>query len=307
MKLHIDTDIGGDTDDLCALAMVLAEPGVEVVGITTVADRDGRRAAYVRHALKLADISGVPVASGAFAFLGGEPHEPGLQDERYWPGIVAEAPSPASNAIELLYANARAGATVVAIGPYTNLALVEVLRPGAFDNASLVVMGGNVLQPASGLPQWGPAMDYNVQADRVAARIVFERLQPLIVPIEATVRTWLCRRDLPRLRAGGALARLMADQAELYAKDTGIAAQVAANPGLPRDLLNYQHDPFACAVALGWDCFTARDFRLSVTDRDGQLTLVEDPKARELRVVTDVDTATFSARWLDVVAGSAPR
>lgn len=29
-KIHIDTDIGGDIDDLCALAMVLAWPDVEI-------------------------------------------------------------------------------------------------------------------------------------------------------------------------------------------------------------------------------------------------------------------------------------
>jgi len=303
MKVHIDTDIGGDTDDLCALAMVLAAPNVEVVGITTVADRDGRRAAYVRHALKLAGADGIPVASGAFGFLGGEPHEPGLQDERYWPDLAAEPPGRAGAAVDLLHANVEAGATVIAIGPYTNLAVLEVMRPGAFDRASLVVMGGNVLPPAAGLPQWDPAMDYNVQADRVAARIVFERLHPLIVPIEATVRTGLCRSDLSRLRRGGPLAQVIADQAELYAQDTGIAEQVAANPGLPRDLLNYQHDPFACAVALGWECFSAREFRLGVTEREGQLALVEDAQGRDLRVVTDVGSAVFSGRWLDAVAG----
>jgi len=307
VKVHIDTDIGGDTDDLCALALVLAAPDVEVVGITTVADRNGRRAAYVRHALKLAGAGDIPVASGAFTFLGGEPHEPGLQGKRYWPDMTPAQPGSPGDAIDLLHANAAAGATVVAIGPYTNLAVVEVMRPGAFEAATLFVMGGNVLPPAAGLPQWGPAMDYNVQADRVAARIVFERLRPLVVPIEATVRTWLRRADLARLRRGGALAQLMAHQAERYAEDTGIAEQVAANPGLPRDLLNYQHDPFACAVALGWDCFTARDFRLSATERDGQLALIPDAAGRELRVVTDVDSAAFSTRWLDVVAGSASR
>ncbi|MGH2631775.1 MAG: nucleoside hydrolase, partial [Tepidiformaceae bacterium] len=294
-------------DDLCALALVLAAPDVEVVGITTVADRDCRRAAFARHALKLAGAGDIPVASGAFSFLGGEPHELVLQDERYWPGLVATRPGAAGAAFDLLHANAAAGATVIAIGPYTNLALLEVMRPGAFNAADLVVMGGNIAPPGPGLPPWGPAMDYNVQADRVAARIVFERLRPLIVPLEATVKTWLCQSNLPRLRRGGQLAQLMADQAELYAKDTGIADQVAANPALPRDLLNYQHDPFACAAALDWECFTAREFRLAVTEQDGQLALVEDADGRELRVVTGVDSRAFSARWLDVVAGLASR
>jgi hypothetical protein len=42
MRLHIDTDLGGDPDDACA--MVLGWPDVDLVGITTTADPDGQRA-----------------------------------------------------------------------------------------------------------------------------------------------------------------------------------------------------------------------------------------------------------------------
>ncbi len=51
MKIHLDTDIGGDIDDLCALVMLLKWPGVEITGITTVAEVDSKRAGYVRHVL----------------------------------------------------------------------------------------------------------------------------------------------------------------------------------------------------------------------------------------------------------------
>jgi hypothetical protein len=36
LRVHLDTDLGSDTDDLCALAMLLGWPDVEVVGVTTV-------------------------------------------------------------------------------------------------------------------------------------------------------------------------------------------------------------------------------------------------------------------------------
>ena len=50
VKIHIDTDAGGDIDDLCALAMVLAWPDAELVGVTTNSDDGGRRAGYARYA-----------------------------------------------------------------------------------------------------------------------------------------------------------------------------------------------------------------------------------------------------------------
>jgi len=40
-KVHLDTDLGGDIDDLCALALLLRWPGVEITGITTVIDDGG--------------------------------------------------------------------------------------------------------------------------------------------------------------------------------------------------------------------------------------------------------------------------
>ena len=54
MRVHLDTDLGGDTDDACALAMLLGWSGVELVGVTTVADPGGRRAGCVAHCLGLA-------------------------------------------------------------------------------------------------------------------------------------------------------------------------------------------------------------------------------------------------------------
>lgn len=43
-KIHLDTDIGGDMDDLCALAMRLKWPELDIAGVTTASTKveDGR-------------------------------------------------------------------------------------------------------------------------------------------------------------------------------------------------------------------------------------------------------------------------
>src|SRR5215216_6970657 len=65
-KIHLDTDLGGDIDDLCALAMLLRWQGdVQLTGITTVAEAKGRRAGYVRYILGLEGKDKIPVAAGA--------------------------------------------------------------------------------------------------------------------------------------------------------------------------------------------------------------------------------------------------
>ncbi|HEX5496298.1 MAG TPA: nucleoside hydrolase [Mycobacteriales bacterium] len=131
MRLHIDTDFGGDTDDACALAMVLGWPGADVVGITTTADPDGQRAGYVARFLELAGRDGIPVAAGAGrSATTGQPMGDIPDHDRYWPMPVHPAPAPAGAAVDLLDRSIGLGATVVAIGPYTNLAALADARPG---------------------------------------------------------------------------------------------------------------------------------------------------------------------------------
>lgn len=307
LKIHLDTDIGGDTDDLCALALLLASPDVEVVGITTVTDTGGKRAALVRHVLRIAGREEIPVASGAFGVLRGYPEPPEVQGDRYWPELEESLPTSAGSALDLLFDNAAAGATIVAIGPFTNLAIAETLRPAALQGAPIVVMGGFVRPVPPGFPQWDATWDYNVQADAGAARLVFERLSPVIVPIEVTVQTWVTLSDLPQLESGGPLAKLIARQSALYAEDHQVARLAAVHPGLPDDMLNFQHDPLACAVAMGWDCVEREQVRLVVTKREGSLRLVEDPAGRPFELVTKVDSQAFARRWLETVAPEQAR
>jgi len=64
-KIHLDTDIGGDMDDLCALAMLLKWPDIEITGVTTVAEARGRRAGYVSYVLGIMGRTDIPYAAGA--------------------------------------------------------------------------------------------------------------------------------------------------------------------------------------------------------------------------------------------------
>ncbi len=104
VKVHLDTDIGGDIDDLCALAMLLSWPDVELCGITTVVEEGGRRAGYAKYALELAGRQDGPVAAGADVSSGRFRFKPDYPpDEEYWPGKVVPAPNPLASALDLLH------------------------------------------------------------------------------------------------------------------------------------------------------------------------------------------------------------
>ncbi|HEV3495892.1 MAG TPA: hypothetical protein VHA34_06045, partial [Actinomycetes bacterium] len=82
-RVHLDTDLGSDTDDLCALAMLLGWPEATVTGVTTTTDPGGRRAGMTAWALGLAGRAEVPVAAGAEGTLA-SPMVP-FEFPDYWP------------------------------------------------------------------------------------------------------------------------------------------------------------------------------------------------------------------------------
>ena len=305
MQIHIDTDIGGDTDDLCALAMVLGWPDAEVLAVTTVGDSGGRRAGYARFALDLAGRPDVPVYAGADVALGCYRVEIGLPvEERYWPEPVPPLRGAATHALDALAASIEAGATIVTIGPLTNLALLERRSPGILREARLVMMGGWVFPIRTGYPAWGNDYDFNVQVDADSAFLVLRSSRPSLVPVTVTVETALREADVSALHSGGALARLLARQAEAFAADERMAERLGrTHAGLPDDIVNFQHDALACAVALGWDGVEVSEVPLTFRLEGGDVQELVDQAGVPTRVVTSVDGERFQRDWLSMVVG----
>ncbi|HMM41653.1 MAG TPA: nucleoside hydrolase [Thermomicrobiales bacterium] len=305
MLVHLDTDLGGDPDDVCALAMLLGWPGVEITGITTTADPDGRRAGYVRHCLSLAGRDDISVVAGAGASLTTlRVADPITNDERFWPANLDRAPSPPGAALDLLASSIEAGATIVGIGPQTNLAMLEVARPGSLARTPVVIMGGWVQPPAAGFPAWGPEMDWNIQWDTRAAEVVAAAASLTLVTLPATLAAHLCAADLPRLRAAGPLGDLLAQQSEAHGRDQGMAALGRAHAALPDDLLNFHYDPVACAVALGWSGVTIEEMKLRAVREGDVLRFNPDLDGRGVRVALDVDGEAFRERWMSAVTAA---
>ena len=308
-KLHIDTDLGGDIDDLCALAMVLNWPDVELLAVTTNSDDQGRRAGYTRYALDLAGRADIAVAAGADVALGCYRVRPGLPDESaYWPAPIPPTPTPLDRALDLLDRSIAQGAIIAAIGPYTNLALLEQRSPGILRDAKLYLMGGYVFPTRPGFPQWGNDMDWNIQVDAQSAQYVLQRASPTLVPLAVTVETALLRAYLPTLRQAGPLAQLLARQAEAFAHESNYEALLGrTHSGLPDDTINFQHDALACAIALGWDDgVEISEIPLTFEIEDSWLHERVDVSGKPTRVVTRIHGEKFNQHWLRTVARAAP-
>ena len=306
LALHLDTDLGGDIDDLCALAMVLNWPDVELLAVTTNSDDQGRRAGYVQYALGLAGLDGsIPVAAGADVSLGCYRVRPGLPDESvYWPEPIPPAPTPLDHALALLERSIEQGALIVGIGACTNLALLEKRSPGLLRRARLYLMGGYVFPPRAGFPPWGYEMDWNFQVDVESALYVLQHSSPTLVPLSVTVETSLRRAYLAKLGQSGPLAQLIARQADAFARDENIEARYGRTcPGLPEDIINFQHDPLACAIALGWN----EGVEISAVPVEseieaGWLCQRVNEGGQLTRLVTRIDGGKFNEFWLSIVS-----
>jgi len=305
VRIHLDTDLGGDTDDACALAMLLGWPDVEITGITTVADPGGRRAAYVAHLLRLAGRVDIPLAAGAEISSTTLRRADPVEDERHWPVSITPRPSPPGAALDLLSSSLDAGAMLVAIGPYTNLALLEIARAASLARQPVVVMGGWVQPPAPGLPEWGPDMDFNVQWDTRAAEVVAATARLTLVTLPATMNAHLRRADVPRLQAAGPLGQLLARQGEAHGQTNQMEKLGREYSGLPDDLLNFQYDPLACAVALGWPGATVEEMQLQPVRKQEVLSFQLHPEGRSTWVVLGVDGTAFRETWLAAVEAAS--
>jgi inosine-uridine nucleoside N-ribohydrolase len=210
-RILIDCDPGHD--DAIALLLALASPELELLGVTTVAGNQTLEKTTA-NAIRVLDFVGggdVMVAAGADRPLGRDPFvaayvhgETGLDG----PDLPPPQREPlARHAVDFLSERV-AGATLVAVGPLTNVALLLARHPEARPDR-IVLMGGSI-----GLGNVTPAAEFNIWADPEAAARVFESgLELTMVGLDVTHQALLLDADAERLRASGRTGQMVA---ELY-------------------------------------------------------------------------------------------
>lgn len=304
IKVHLDTDLGGDTDDLCALAMLLKWPDIQISGITTVCDDNGKRAGYTKYALKVASRGDIPVKAGADISGGYYRFKCGLPNEKeYWSEPIEPSLNDIDETLELLKDSIQQDAIIVAIGPYTNLFLLDKKYPGMLKRAKLFLMGGYVYPIREGFPQWGNNMDWNIQVDVNSAKYVIENSSPTLVPLSVTVETAIRRAYLPVLKQSGKLGEIIASQAEALNREHNNEEKYGSTcKGLPQDILNFQHDPLACAIALGWnENVVLEEVPLKLETKDRWLYEKIDVNGKPTQVVTKINGNKFNEFWFNTV------
>lgn len=259
-SLWLDTDIGDDTDDLFALALILASPELDLQGVSTVFGETGQRARLAQTLLQLQGRTDVPVHAGCGHPLlgpgrmevmpnGPMPREPIAQGPCARPAARLPALG-ATHAVEALAAHLQTHpqTTPVAIGPLTNLATLLLQEPAAAARISrLIVMGGEFKRT-----MW----EWNIHCDPSSAACVISSGIPIdFIPWDIGMTCTVSPAQLERLFASATrTGRMLTRAVKLWRK---------AKPALHH--LPRLFDPMAVAVLLHPEWFEWRRGRVSVS------------------------------------------
>ncbi len=294
-KIIIDTDCG--IDDAIAILMALADPAIEVIGITCVSgnvalDLVMRNVAVV---LDAAGAGSVPIFRGADRpLLGAAVHassvhgQDGLGDTGFPASARRVEPEPAALALARL-ARDNPGATLIPLGPLTNVALALAIEPELPRLLGETVLMGGAVQATGNAT---PVAEFNIFADAEAAAMVFERgLNPTVLTWEATLETPVVWAEWDRLLAAGPIG------SQFVAPITAALSDRAHERQRPGILMP---DPLAMAALLDKDCATIYSATVDVDTSHGiarGLTALDRSgitgRPHNARIVSTVDRARF--------------
>jgi purine nucleosidase len=291
-----DTDIGSDIDDAVCLAYLLKQPRCELLGVTTVTGAVTDRASLCDVICRAAGREEVPIHAGASSVLfsgPGQPRVPQYEAIRDRPHRRDFAPGAAIEFMRRTIRERPGEVTLLAVGPFTNVALLfatDAEIPSMLRD--LVIMGG-VFTPVG---DFGPgSREWNAMCDPLATAIMFKARPPRFTAIglEATTR---CRLSADECRqrfgaAGGPLA-VVAEMAEIWFRG--------------RQQITF-HDPLAATTIFQRDLCDYAEGLVSVAVREeglGGLTHFNrrgDEKPHT--IATGVDPDRFFKHYFDIVGG----
>lgn len=239
VQIVLDTDAG--VDDAIALAWLLEQRRypVEVLGIVTVAGNATVEnvSNNVLTVLDVANHPDIPVVMGAATPLvqplsgsGALTHGPdgfwfaGIQNPHDLSGLPTNATAFYCNVV-----TENPGATLIALGPLTNLAQAVESCPDAMHSFDQIfILGGT-----SGQGNRTPVAEFNFWHDPEAANIVLTAdLHPTLIPLETFRMFSLTQEDIEDLaREGTTVGQFVAGPLQLYAQvQTGLGGASAISP-----------------------------------------------------------------------------
>ena len=316
-KIIIDTDPG--IDDAIALFMAMANPDLEIVGITAVnGNVNVNKAEYnIRRICDFAWHTDIPVYKGCDRPLKrpvlnaewvhgsdglagldfGTPHYQGEKEENAVDFIIRTLMKSPEKEISL-----------VAIGPLTNIATVFLKEPKAVSRVrELIIMGGAFCEDG---PRGNstPYAEFNMLADPHAAQIVFNMADRItVVPMEVGMQAEADKAFLEKMRdLNLRCATMSADLLDITAKTLAEHLAKTSKTGTAPEKGTSLYDPCAIGCLIRPALFSGRYGTVQVnTDSEDEkfgMTTFEEGYKRNCLVTHKVDREAFKKMLLEHLA-----
>lgn len=168
IPLILDTDIGSDIDDTWALAMILKSPEIDLKLVTTEEDDTVYKAKLCCKMLDAAGRSDIPVAAG----IKNSENSRNLIDwvKDYDLDSYKNYKADGVDALIETVMSSEEQVTILAIGPFKNLAAAYEKEPRIAKHSRLVIIGGNIYNGC--FPTWIRPLsgEWNIRCDLDAYR-----------------------------------------------------------------------------------------------------------------------------------------
>ena len=306
-QLILDTDIGDDIDDAMALALIMASPELQLVGVTTVF---GNVLARSRQARTLLTAGGsrfakIPVSVGCSRGITTVRHDglmSAFSDRNRLPNqdgtCLAESELPKLDprlGVDFLIETILSGdgnIIPVLIGAMTNFALAIVKEPRIVERVPrLLVMAGEFRRPMA---------EWNIRCDPEAAAIVFSSGIPIdLIPWHVGDVVQLTPEEVAQMNASDKpVCRRLSAAIQAWQSDRLSDAQAVAWPP-PR-----LYDPMTIATLLRPDLCTWKTGNVRVQLSNGPTfahTTFDEHVEGKHRVAWEADRAASVSFFLDRV------
>jgi inosine-uridine nucleoside N-ribohydrolase len=293
----LDTDIGGDIDDIWALALALKSPELDLRLVATDTGDTSYRARVAARMLEVAGRARVPVGIGIPFDGHPAPQQPWVADYDLsaYPGRVYK--DGVGAIIETIMGSPEP-VTLICIGPVPNIAAALEREPRIAQRARFVGMQGSLRRGYGGSDQVHP--EYNVYADPGAFRKVLEApwditITPLdtcgIVRLEG--EKYRAVRDCPDI-----LAQALIENYRIWSENAPWEWARQFDPGTGSTVL---YDTVAVFLAFSEQYLEIEKLGVSVTD-DGYTRI--DDRARAVNCATAwKDLKAFEDLLVDRLTG----
>ncbi len=280
----LDTDIGNDIDDVLCLVYLLANPGCDLIGVTTSYGQTALRARLVSAILRAARRDDVPVRAGSSTRLDGGTEKRGvLYDEPLgrWPHQESFEEGAAADFLYRRLCERPGEITLISVGPLTNVArLFQRYPDSARMLGRLVIMNGAFKAPVP---------EYNASGDALATGIVYDSTPLTAVGLDVTIKTRMSSREVHEWFLAGP------DDGPLRAAADMIAVWRRVSP------ITFFHDPLAAAAALDPSFCSFKKVKVAPT-KNGVTKVDKKSAVKPHEIATGVDKIRFLKHYLDVVS-----